>query len=529
MQNIAHRRSEKSLSGIRCIHTHPNAEGILSEVDKSALLRLKFDAMIAVGVFEEISSIYVGFADIDSEGTHDSVEYGPYSLENINTNFSIKSILDIEQMLKNKKLEKDDSVEKAIIVGLHLSNDRESKLEDSEKSLCELKELAKAAGAKVVYKYLQTKKNKDTAFLIGKGLLDELNLLIQVYDVSILIFDEELSGAQVRNIEEVVGIKVIDRTGLILDIFAQRAKSREGKLQVELAQLNYRLPRLIGLGNQLSRLGGGIGTRGPGEKKLEVDKRHIRRRITFLEHELSNISIRRENLRENRKKNNYPSVALVGYTNSGKSTLLNKLCKSNVEAKDQLFMTLDTTTRMIDYKGINILLSDTVGFIRKLPHQLIDAFKSTLEEVLYSDLLLLVIDISDSDSYKHFEVVNEILKELDIKDKPIITIFNKTDKVKNEVIFPKHNLKNELVEISAINGNGIENLLDKIYNVLSQDYIEESLLLPYSKGKDLAYIYENAKIINRMDLEEGIFVKVRISSRYLENIRKYKVEELNKG
>nr|WP_256961570.1 GTPase HflX [Thermoanaerobacterium thermosaccharolyticum] len=315
----------------------------------------------------------------------------------------------------------DDSREKAVLVGVIINDD------DNE-SMDELKELAETAGAEVVGIMTQSRSSVDRNSYIGKGKLSELKQFVDNMDIDLVIINDELSGSQIKNIEDIVNQKVIDRTSLILDIFAKRAKSAEGMLQVELAQLKYRLPRLQGLGNDLSRLGGGIGTRGPGETKLETDRRYIRERIKAIEGKLEDLKKHRELLRGRRRKNEIPVVAIVGYTNAGKSTLMNALTDSSVYVEDKLFATLDPTARKLDLpSGREAILIDTVGFIRKLPHDLVEAFKSTLEESKYADVLLHVIDITSKDIKHKIEVVENVLRDLEAIDKPIINVYNKSD------------------------------------------------------------------------------------------------------
>lgn len=409
------RRSEESLSGIRCIHTHPNGAGMLSEVDLSALKKLRFDVMAAIGVRDGApTDAYLSFLGIgENDRQVQTAVAGPYTVERL-LRINIRSLIDeVENNLKQAKRvskEVNNEQERAVLVGI-----------EDEEALEELRELLKTAGGLELCRMVQSRDKKDTSYFIGKGKLKELALLVQAVDANLVVFDEELSGAQTRNLEEALGVKVIDRTQLILDIFAQRAKSSEGKLQVELAQLKYMMPRLIGLNSQMSRTGGGIGTRGPGEKKLEIDRRRIRDRINDLENEIKELKKQRDLQRGSRQQNNVFQVCLVGYTNAGKSTLLNSLADADIYAQDQLFATLDPTTRKVTLpQGKEILVTDTVGFIRKLPHDLVNAFKSTLEEVLYADLLVHVVDGSNPDYETQIKVVLEVLQELGAENKPVI-------------------------------------------------------------------------------------------------------------
>ena len=402
--------------------------------------------------------------------------------------------------------------ERAILVGLEVATGKTATgISEQEKSLDELEELSATAGVMVVGKILQKKQSIDPATFIGGGKLEELNSMCAAMEADVVIFDDELTGAQIRNIENKVGIKVIDRTVLILDIFAKRARSREGKLQVELAQLKYRLPRLTGLGSELSRLGGGIGTRGPGETKLETDRRHIRRRISYLENELKEVDKQRNLLRSGKKRSQFPVIALVGYTNAGKSTLMNRLCDADVYADDKLFATLDPTTRKMTLdEEKTILLVDTVGFIRKLPHELINAFKSTLDEVVYADALLHVVDASDADFEKHIEVADNLLKSLGVLEKPAITVFNKIDLVDRTNWSIPWEKRDNSVEISAATGFGIETLVQKIVELIESDVAELDLLIPYEKGNIVTYIHENGAITSKEYTEEGFRIKARI-------------------
>lgn len=522
---IDSRRSLARLSGVRCIHTHPGGDGRLSDVDISSLLKLKLDAMIALGVNRgKIGEVYVALPMEDEAGDLNEAEvYGPLNLDNEILNTFINTIEQREKSSKTIGFLNEDGIEKAILVGLETSSGKIiNEKSEGERSLEELQELAITAGVEVVQKILQRKSSKDTAFYIGKGKTGEINLMRQALNANVIIFDDELSGAQFRNIEEVVGVKVIDRTTLILDIFAQRARSREGKLQVELAQLKYRLPRLIGLGNQLSRLGGGIGTRGPGEKKLEVDRRHIRRRVTFLENELEGIGKRRGLMREGRRNNEVPSIALVGYTNAGKSTLMNTLCKTDVFAEDKLFATLDPTIRKLNLPDDReTILIDTVGFIRKLPHELIEAFKSTLEETVFSDILLHVVDASSDECEEQVSVVNDILSSLGATNRPVIMVLNKIDLLSGTVRLPIKDFGNESIEVSASTGIGLNELLQRITEVLPQDEIEIDLLAPYKAGWIIPFIHENGKLLKEEFNENGVIIKATLNKIKIDRLREY--------
>ena len=362
---------------------------------------------------------------------------------------------------------------------------------DAQRSMEELEELAKSAGAKVMGRVIQKKDRPDPATLMGSGRVEELAEFVQNSQVELVIFDHELSPAQQKNLENALGAAVIDRTTLILDIFAQRAKTSEGRLQVELAQLKYRLPRLAGQGTSLSRLGGGIGTRGPGESKLESDRRHIRRRIHALEEELEALEKRRGLLRQRRKKDDVVTVAIVGYTNAGKSTLLNAITGADIPANNRLFDTLDTTTRLLTVSDtLDVVISDTVGFIRKLPHQLVEAFKATLEELEYADLLLHVIDSSNLQWRQQADTVDRLIRELGADTIPCIRVYNKSD-----LSFPGDRAKEEdAVAISAKTGEGIPDLLALIDKKLDKGTKRVTLHLPYDKAGALDSLYREAKV-----------------------------------
>lgn len=398
---------------------------------------------------------------------------------------------------------------------------------DAEKSLEELAELAKTANAETVGTAIQKRESYDTATCIGKGRLEEITQQIEALDVNLLIFDCELSGSQIRNIENETGIRTIDRTTLILDIFAQRAVTREGKVQVELAQQKYRLPRLGGQGKVLSRLGGGIGTRGPGETKLEADRRHIRSRINSLENELRELEKHRKFLRARRKKDNVLTAAIVGYTNVGKSTLLNKLTDANVLAENKLFATLDIVSRGIELPdGRTVLLTDTVGLISRLPHHLVEAFKSTLEEAASADIIIHVIDASSSDCLEQAKVTEELLSELGCDGIPVVCAFNKCDKSE---IARQIEDDDKTVRISAKTGEGLDRLCELIAKNLENTGMRLKLLVPYDSANLLAKIRESGKVYAEEYRENGIFADAFVDKTLVSKASGYIFENDENG
>ncbi|MBN8048662.1 MULTISPECIES: GTPase HflX [Paraclostridium] len=426
----------------------------------------------------------------------------------------------------------DKIVEKALLVGLNITTNVK-KVDDIDinESMEELKELAKAAGAEVVGSIIQNRPAREAAFYIGKGKVEEIRAYCESLDATVVIFNDELSGAQIRNIEELVQRKVIDRTTLILDIFAQRALSKEGKLQVELAQLKYRMPRLYGMGGEMSRTGAGIGTRGPGEQKLEVDKRHILNKMADIRQELRDVKKNRDTQRAQRLKSNIPIVALVGYTNAGKSTLLNELIKTHkdysvekeVLSKDMLFATLDVTLRkaLLPNKR-EFLVVDTVGFVSKLPHDLVEAFKATLEEVHYADLIVHVVDATNDSFEIQENTTKNVLKELDANDKPTIMAYNKIDRLELD-IYPKN--QENTVYISAKQGINMDKLIDMIQNALMENTYKVSLLLPYDKG-DVFNKLKNKYNIEKFEyVENGIELTVDLDEEDYNMYKSYIINE----
>lgn len=403
--------------------------------------------------------------------------------------------------------------ETAVLVGVDMGE------YDCEASLDELEELAKTAGAEVKARVTQRRETPDSAKFVGSGRLKEIKTFCADNDVDLLIFDSELTPSQQRNIEDITDVRVVDRTQLILDIFAARARSGEGKLQVELAQLKYLLPRLGGKGTSMSRLGGGIGTRGPGETKLESDRRHIRRRIKNLEDGLESLSRRRKLARERREKDEVETVAIVGYTNAGKSTLMNTLTQAGVLAEDKLFATLDPTSRALTLPdGRRVMLIDTVGFIRRLPHGLVEAFKSTLEEAASATLILNVCDASSPDCAEHLEVTNRLLEELGCNGKPIIAVFNKCDAAP-DLSWLSAGLHS--VKISALTGEGLDGLLNEMVRALPPTRKKVTLLLPYSMGSDAALLREKGALDREEYRPDGLKMTVTADAKLLERYKDY--------
>ncbi|MDD6441361.1 MAG: GTPase HflX [bacterium] len=401
--------------------------------------------------------------------------------------------------------EMQEELEKVILVGVSTGDN-----DDTRQSLDELGDLVKTAGAEVVGKVIQNREAMHPGTYVGKGKIEEIKELLWELDATGIVCDDELSPAQMNNLTEMLETKVMDRTLVILDIFAGRASTSEGKIQVELAQLRYRQSQLTGAGRALSRLGGGIGTRGPGEKKLEMDRRLIRDRISQLNRELKDVKRHRELTREQRMRNKVPVVAIVGYTNAGKSTLLNTLTNAGVLEEDQLFATLDPTTRNLKLpSGQEILLTDTVGFIRKLPHHLIDAFRSTLEEAKYADIILHVVDASNPQMDEQMFVVYETLQRLGVMNKPVITAFNKMDRV-GESILVRDFQADKIVQISAKTGENLETLFEAIEEKLREDKIHIERVFPYAESSKVQLIRKYGELLLEEFKEDGVHVEAYV-------------------
>lgn len=490
------RRNSKRLSCVRCIHTHPSATGYLSDVDISALRSFRYDAMTAIAVRDgQPQEVQTAFLGEKIHGENQVLLLDPLRYDRIPQARWMELIEDADQaVLRGEDANAHSETERAVLMGI-----------ESEESLKELRRLAETAGAEVVAGFVQKREKPDGALFIGRGRAEELARQCQALEADICIFDEELSGFQVRNLEELLRVKVVDRTMLILDIFAQRASSREGKLQVELAQLNYQSTRLVGEGVALSRLAGGIGTRGPGESKLEMNRRRIRERMTDLRHELAEMEKQREIRRKSREKSEVPVVALVGYTNAGKSTLLNKLSGADVYVQDQLFATLDAVSRRVETPtGMPFLLVDTVGFIRKLPHSLVSAFRSTLEEAALADVLVIVSDGASPDMEAQHRVVEEVLAELGATEQPRIEAVNKCDL--------GGAVPSRAVRISAQTGEGLDRLMDEIARQLQQTHAPVTLMIPFSRYGLLSQVRPLGQVLEEKHTDTGTELTLLLSS-----------------
>lgn len=518
---------EKRLSGVRIIHTHPSGVSRLSALDISALMKLKLDTIMAIAVEEgKAKDASLGFCYVENEILI-SEEAPHLTIDKCLQINILDKINHVEEVIETSNVEEDDS-ERAILVGC-----------DTRESLDELEELAKACDIPTLEKVFQNRSKIDASFYIGRGKVLEIANIRQLTRANLVIFDDELSGAQVKNLEANLGVKVIDRTTLILEIFSRRAKTREAKIQVELAQLKYRAARLMGLGTVMSRTGGGIGTRGPGEKKLEIDRRHIRERIYDLQAELKKIKKIRETQRERRSKDKTSQVSLVGYTNAGKSTLRNTLCaesastlatqaKDKVFEADMLFATLDTTTRAIKLPdNRDITLTDTVGFVSKLPHELVEAFKSTLEEVIYSDLLCHVVDASSDNAQEEIIAVEKVLGELKALESAKILVLNKIDKADeeklNELEAKYSSIYNKVVKISARERINLDNLLEAISEELPYTLKSKEYIIPYTSQQVVAYLHRNANVSEEEYREEGTYIKAEVDEEVENKCREYEL------
>ena len=529
LPEIRQRKSENRLSGVRCVHTHPSSDTRLSAPDLSSLRSMRFDVMAAIGMKD--GRIYGSMAFLSGELTESGgyVVHGTKELPigDLNRYNLMQLVTAINKELgRNQLKETEKRQERAILAGVDYNASAGGwSIEDS---LMELKGLAETAGAQVAGKVIQRKAKPDNAFFLGRGKVDEIGMLAQNVEADLLIVDDEISPSQQRNLEMSTGLRVVDRTALILDIFAQRARSAAGKLQVELAQLRYNLPRLGGQGLVLSRQGGGIGTRGPGETKLEMDRRRIHGRIHDLEERIAKLKNQRQLHRAQRKNSRIPTAALVGYTNAGKSTLLNALAAGDeVLAEDKLFATLDPTTRLVELdEKQELLLTDTVGFIQKLPHTLVSAFQATLEETVEADLLLHVVDASDANYELQIKAVMEVLREIGAQDKPSMFVFNKADKLPeaerdNEYVAARMLQGRDGVVISAKDEQGLKILREKIKSFFNQGQVTLTLCIPYDQGALVTELHNLGKVEAIDYDEQGTLLTVKMPVSDAESFQKY--------
>jgi GTP-binding protein HflX len=521
----------KSLNKYRVIHTHPGGNPRLSQEDFSAAKKQKLQCIVAVGVEQDTPSTFgIGVPVVEA----DSLEYGQALFRNLKelNAFSLEYyILQANRFIKNdpnNRFDSEEETERALLIGLDLPGNKGVELADSME---ELAQLVKTADGIVVEQVCQARSQIDPTFYVGKGKLQELVKIIQNHDINLVVANDELNARQIANIEAATGTKTVDRTTIILDIFARHATTREGKLQVELAQQKYRMSHLKGLGIVMSRTGGGIGTRGPGEKKLETDRRHIRRQIEELEERVGRIDKSNVLNALQRKKNKIKTVSLIGYTNSGKSTLFNRLTQSEAVTKDGLFITLDSTLRKVEPERGDYLISDTVGFIEKLPHDLIKAFKTTLKEVETADVLLHVVDVSNRNYEAQIQVVNQVLDDIGVGNKKVLMIYNKIDKLpeeEQETLLSKNQVAREKLSlyISAKQGLGIEELFEIIGVVLVGEKRQLKLLIPYEDNKALAALHE-LKVVLDIDYQaEGNQVTIEMTEDFpLHQFEKYRVIE----
>ncbi len=414
--------------------------------------------------------------------------------------------------------------ERVILIAVEMDERNSRSAMETEACLDELEELVKTAGAVAVARAVQKRERIHPGHYLGTGKIEEVKMMLEAYNATGVVCDDELSPAQMKNLEQMLGTKVMDRTMVILDIFAARALSGEGKIQVELAQLKYRLSRLAGIGASMSRLGGGIGTRGPGETKLETDRRYIKERIAELNREAQDIRTHRELLRNQRSKKGTPVISLVGYTNAGKSTILNYLSDAGVLAENKLFATLDTTTRKVELpNGSEIFLTDTVGFIQKLPHHLVQAFRATLEELQYADILLHVVDASNPNRAEHMKVVYETLKSLGCENTPVITVFNKMDN-DVELPLPMDTMARDIVQVSAFKGDGMDTLLERIEKLLQSFRKSMTALVPYTEGGLIGWVHGRCEIIKEEHTGEGVLLEVYVDEESANRLAKFKIE-----
>ncbi len=488
------RRHARGLNRVRLIHTHPGGDYTLSDADLSTLTMMDFDSVCAIGTASDgmVTGVQAAFGNYAPDAPASFRLFSARSFSRIDQEAWMREITVSENDYIRFRRE-EDGPERVILAGC-----------DSERSLDELAALADSAGAVVVGRFCQ--RRSDSALYIGRGKADEIALAVQNLDADAVIFDDELTGRQLRMLEEILGTKTLDRTALILDIFAQRARSNEGKLQVSAAQLKYRSTHLIGQGLVLSRLGGGIGTRGPGESKLEIDRRRIREQLSDIDRRLEAMKRERELRRRNRQKNAVPVVALVGYTNVGKSSLMNRLSGSDVFVQDRLFATLDAVSRRVDMKdGTSFILVDTVGFVNKLPHDLVEAFRSTLEEAALADILLIVSDASDPDRLLHRRTVEEVLLSLGADTQPRLEVVNKCDLGEDAGDMP------EAIRVSAADGTGLDTLLAEIVRTVRSREKVFRVLVPYSRYDLIAAVRGAGRVISSEDGAEGTEITLALT------------------
>ena len=520
LQALRIRRSDERLSGIRCIHTHPSGNGALSEADIQSLKSIRLDAMAAVGVSEgNPVSMQVGILDTQISDNDFSVNlFGPYNSKAIPDNVLWEEIRAADLRIHSAESKKTDpEIARAILIGI-------DEKQDTKEPLLELSRLADTAGFITVGFMIQSRSQPDKSYYFGYGKLRDLVLEIQALRADIVIFDDELSPSQIRNIQKELGkTEIMDRTSLIIYIFSNRASTHEGRLQVELAKTKYMLPRMTGYWTHMSRMGGGGSggggaRRGEGETQLEVDRRILRKRLHDLEKEIDKIKARRDVQRVARERSNIPIIALVGYTNAGKSTLLNSFSGSNVLAENKLFATLDSVSRRVSFGSGDFLLVDTVGFISKLPHDLVDAFRATLEEARYADLLIHVVDASSGNREKEMDVVTEVLAQLGVADKPILTVYNKCDLVSESVLWEGN------INVSLITGMGIERLKSEVTQKLSEMRTELSVLLPLDSGALVSRVYTVGQVIECDYQEDGIYLKAIVPLEDASRLRASAIE-----
>ncbi|WKY46834.1 GTPase HflX [Eubacteriaceae bacterium ES3] len=511
----------KSLNRYRVIHTHPGGNPRLSAEDFSAAKAQWLQCIVAVGVDEKTPSLFGMGIPMVAE---DKIIYrqGYFnSLKKLNAFPLEQFILKANRFIKNdpnRIYESENEEERVLLLGLSTASQKGM---DIDESMSELAQLVLTAGGTVLETVTQNRSQIDPTFYLGRGKIQEITKIIQNNDINMIVTNDELNARQIHNIEALTSTKTIDRTTVILDIFAKHASTREGKLQVELAQQKYRMSHLKGLGIVMSRTGGGIGTRGPGEKKLETDRRHIRKQIEELEAKKKKIEKSNELNAVQRQKNLVKTVSLIGYTNSGKSTLFNRLTASQAVMQDGLFITLDSTMRKVSHDKHEYLISDTVGFIDKLPHDLVNAFKTTLKEVEMADLLLHVVDVSNPHFKEQIEVVNGVLKELNVVDRPILLVYNKIDQLTVEMrqtLAPEE----EEVFISAKEGIGIDVLFEKVDDQLLGMRREETLLIPYEDTKTMAFLHEKKVVLELSYEEAGSLVQIEVTDDFpLHRVEKY--------